>query len=195
MKKYAVIFDTNSYRKLVLNKDKKTIESDIKKIIDYAQFVMFGPLFVLSIVTFWGVANRLYNLRQGKRLFGIIDAGIIFGIIIKTMAKKEYISRFLRIIKRIKKGDYPSYNVLFEYLMNDSYYFQQDSFHSGFSKRTLQRDLKEIRLIFNIDICYYGVLFGCRIMFDHILYNCLKGTRRNIGFCSGFRFYDIELIC
>lgn len=70
------------------------------------------------------------------------------------MAKKEYISRFLRIIKRIKKGDYPSYNVLFEYLMNDSYYFQQDSFHSGFSKRTLQRDLKEIRLIFNIDICY-----------------------------------------
>ena len=57
-----------------------------KKIVDYAQFVLFGPLFVLSIVTFWGVANRLYNLRQGKRLFGIIDAGIIFGIIISNIA-------------------------------------------------------------------------------------------------------------
>ncbi|MDB4534551.1 hypothetical protein N9242_06725, partial [Vicingaceae bacterium] len=57
-----------------------------KKIVDYAQFVLFGPLFVLSIVSFWGVANRLYNLRQGKRLFGIIDAGIIFGIIISNIA-------------------------------------------------------------------------------------------------------------
>lgn len=57
-----------------------------KKIVDYAQFVLFGPLFVLSIVSFWGIANRLYNLRQGKRLFGIIDAGIIFGIIISNIA-------------------------------------------------------------------------------------------------------------
>lgn len=57
-----------------------------KKLVDYAQFVLFGPLFVLSIVSFWGVANRLYNLRQGKRLFGIIDAGIIFGIIISNIA-------------------------------------------------------------------------------------------------------------
>ena len=57
-----------------------------KALVDYAQFVLFGPLFVLSIVSFWGVANRLYNLRQGKRLFGIIDAGIIFGIIISNIA-------------------------------------------------------------------------------------------------------------
>ncbi len=67
-----------------------------KKLVDYAQFVLFGPLFVLSIVSFWGVANRLYNLRQGKRLFGIIDAGIIFGIIISNVAVAAipYISGF-----------------------------------------------------------------------------------------------------
>lgn len=57
-----------------------------KKLVDYGQFVLFGPLFILSIVSFWGVANRLYNLRQGKRLFGIIDAGMIFGIIISSIS-------------------------------------------------------------------------------------------------------------
>jgi ATP/ADP translocase len=57
-----------------------------KKVVDYSQFVLFGPLFILSIVSFWGVANRLYNLRQGKRLFGIIDAGMIFGIIISSIS-------------------------------------------------------------------------------------------------------------
>ena len=32
------------------------------------------------------MVNRIYSLRQGKRLFGIIDAGIIFGIIVSSIS-------------------------------------------------------------------------------------------------------------
>lgn len=53
--------------------------------VNFAQFIMFGPLFILAIVAYWGGANRIYNLRQGKRLFGIIDSGVIFGIIISSV--------------------------------------------------------------------------------------------------------------
>lgn len=70
------------------------------------------------------------------------------------MAKKEYISRFLMIIKRIKKCDYPSYEILADFIKKESEYIEEESFYVGFSKRTLQRDIKEIRIIFNIDICY-----------------------------------------
>ncbi len=43
---------------------------------------MMGPLNILSIVGFWGVASRLFTLRQGKRLFGLVDSGQIVGMII-----------------------------------------------------------------------------------------------------------------
>ncbi len=69
------------------------------------------------------------------------------------MAKKEYISRFLMIVKRIKKGDYPSYEILSDYIQRETEYLDDD-FYIGFSKRTLQRDIREIRAIFGIDICY-----------------------------------------
>ncbi len=48
----------------------------------FAVFVMMGPLNILGIVGFWGVASRLFTLRQGKRLFGLIDSGQIVGMII-----------------------------------------------------------------------------------------------------------------
>ena len=54
--------------------------------VDFAYFVLYGPLNILAVVAFWGMVNRIYSLRQGKRLFGIIDAGIIFGIIISSIS-------------------------------------------------------------------------------------------------------------
>jgi ATP:ADP antiporter, AAA family len=45
-------------------------------------FIMFGPLNILAMLGFWGTAGRLFTLRQGKRLFGLVDAGLIIGIII-----------------------------------------------------------------------------------------------------------------
>jgi MFS family permease len=52
--------------------------------ITFCVFIFFGPLNILAIVTFWGTASRIFNLRQGKRLFGFIDAGQIFGIILSS---------------------------------------------------------------------------------------------------------------
>jgi AAA family ATP:ADP antiporter len=47
-------------------------------------FVMMGPLNILAMLCFWGTTGRLFSLRQGKRLFGLIDAGIIVGVIISS---------------------------------------------------------------------------------------------------------------
>jgi ATP/ADP translocase len=56
------------------------------KIVTFAVFVMLGPLNILAVLCFWGTTGRLFTLRQGKRLFGLVDAGIIIGIIISCYA-------------------------------------------------------------------------------------------------------------
>jgi len=49
-------------------------------------FMMMGPINIVAMVGFWGTAGRLFTLRQGKRLFGIVDTGQIIGIIIASYA-------------------------------------------------------------------------------------------------------------
>lgn len=49
-------------------------------------FILLGPLNIVAGLTFWGTAGRIFNLRQGKRLFGIVDSGQIFGIILSSYA-------------------------------------------------------------------------------------------------------------
>lgn len=52
------------------------------KWVIFLVFIMLGPLNILAMLGFWGTAGRLFTLRQGKRLFGLVDAGVIIGIII-----------------------------------------------------------------------------------------------------------------
>ncbi len=52
----------------------------------YAIFVMLGPLFILAMLGYWGTAGRLFTLRQGRRLFGIIDTGLILGMIVSSFS-------------------------------------------------------------------------------------------------------------
>lgn len=52
----------------------------------FVLFLFLGPLNILGILAFWGTVGRIFNLRQGKRLFGIIDSGQVFGIIISSYA-------------------------------------------------------------------------------------------------------------
>lgn len=72
------------------------------------------------------------------------------------MSKRGYISRYMLILKKLKLKPYSTYEELHTYIENQFEYFQMqdDSLHLGFSKRTLQRDIKEIRNIFGIDIEY-----------------------------------------
>ena len=72
------------------------------------------------------------------------------------MSKRGYISRYLLILKKLKVNPYSSYEELKAYMENQFEYMQMQDDHLqiGFSKRTLQRDLKEIRNLFGIDIEY-----------------------------------------
>lgn len=70
------------------------------------------------------------------------------------MSKRGYISRYLLILKKLKVKPYSTYEELQAYIENQFDYLQMqdDNLQIGFSKRTLQRDIKEIRNIFGIDI-------------------------------------------
>ena len=72
------------------------------------------------------------------------------------MSKRGYISRYLLILKKLKVKPYSTYEELQAYIENQFDYLQMqdDNLQIGFSKRTLQRDLKEIRSVFGIDIEY-----------------------------------------
>ena len=56
------------------------------KLMIFIVFIMLGPLNIMALLGFWGTADRLFNFRQGKRIFRFIDAGLIIGIIIISVA-------------------------------------------------------------------------------------------------------------
>jgi AAA family ATP:ADP antiporter len=62
----ALIFSPQAYAKYVI----------------WIVFIMLGPLNIMAMLGFWGTAGRLISLRQGKRLFGLVDSGLIIGIIL-----------------------------------------------------------------------------------------------------------------
>lgn len=70
------------------------------------------------------------------------------------MSKRGYISRYLLILKKLKVKPYSTYLELQAYIENQFDYLQMqdDTLNIGFSQRTLQRDIKEIRNVFGIDI-------------------------------------------
>ena len=47
--------------------------------IAVALLIWFTVLYVLVILSFWNLNARLFNLRQGKRLFGLLNAGMESG--------------------------------------------------------------------------------------------------------------------
>ena len=56
------------------------------KWVIFLVFIMLGPLNILAMLGFWGTAGRLFSLRQGKRLFGLVDSGMVAGIILSCYA-------------------------------------------------------------------------------------------------------------
>lgn len=78
------------------------------------------------------------------------------------MSKRGYISRYLMILKKLKAKPFSSFEELQTYFDNQVNYLQMqdDTLNIGFSKRTFQRDIKEIRNIFGVDIEYSKSLKG-----------------------------------
>jgi len=52
----------------------------------FAIFILMWPLNLLALLGFYGTTGRLFTLRQGKRLFGFIDTGIVVGAIISSFS-------------------------------------------------------------------------------------------------------------
>lgn len=84
------------------------------------------------------------------------------------MSKRGYISRYMLILKRVKSKPYSSYEDLLGYIDSQLQYFQMrdDDLTVGFSKRTLQRDLREIRNLFGIDIEFSKLRKGYHLIDD-----------------------------
>jgi predicted DNA-binding transcriptional regulator YafY len=70
------------------------------------------------------------------------------------MSKRGYISRYSLILKKLQAKPYSTYDELESYIDKQFDYLRanDESLNLGFSKRTLQRDIKEIRQTFGIDI-------------------------------------------
>ena len=100
------------------------------------------------------------------------------------MSKRGYISRYLLILKKLKAKPYSSYEDLEAYINNQFDYLQMqdDSLNIGFSKRTLQRDIKEIRTTFGVDIEYSILNKG---------YFITQGETDNMNFQRMIEAYDM----
>jgi predicted DNA-binding transcriptional regulator YafY len=65
------------------------------------------------------------------------------------MSKRDYIIRYLIIIKKLRNSKYATFNEINEYILRE---FEILDAPKNISLRTFQRDINEIRTIFNIDI-------------------------------------------
>ena len=63
-----------------------------KGAIVFVIFVLYTPLNIMATLGFWGGVGRTFNLRQGKRIFGLIDSGQILGIILSSYGATALIS-------------------------------------------------------------------------------------------------------
>ena len=81
------------------------------------------------------------------------------------MSKRGYISRYMMLIKRLKGKPFSTFEDLELYVTRQltNLHMQDDTLVMGFSKRTLQRDIREIRTLFGIDITYDTSRKGYRI--------------------------------
>jgi predicted DNA-binding transcriptional regulator YafY len=100
------------------------------------------------------------------------------------MSKRGYISRYLLIIKRLKFKPYSTLEELQGYLDNQFEYLQlqDDTLNLGFSKRTLQRDIREIRNIFGVSIEYSKPNKG---------YYLIKNDTENMNFQRLLEAFDV----
>ena len=68
------------------------------------------------------------------------------------MSKKIYLYRYLLIIKKIRLNPYLSFDEIVDYIETELSILGED--REAFSKRTFQRDIADIRQMFNVDIVF-----------------------------------------
>ncbi|MEQ9230671.1 MAG: hypothetical protein RIF46_08300, partial [Cyclobacteriaceae bacterium] len=57
-------------------------ENELFKQLVFVLFIMVGPLMAITLLGFWGIFGRVFNLKQQKRIIGGIDTGQLFATMV-----------------------------------------------------------------------------------------------------------------
>ena len=84
------------------------------------------------------------------------------------MSKQGYIARYFNIVRKLSQQKYCSFEDLERFLERqfEMLQIQDDTLEFNFSKRTLQRDIREIRNFLGVDIIYIRSKRGYYIFDD-----------------------------
>ena len=105
------------------------------------------------------------------------------------MSKQGYIARYFNIVRKLSQQKYCSYNDLEVFLDGEfkMLQLQDDTLEFNFSKRTLQRDIREIRNILGIDIMYSRSQRGYYIIQDDYSSDLFLKTLEEINSFSALK--------
>ncbi len=105
------------------------------------------------------------------------------------MSKQGYIARYFNIVRKLSQQKYCSYNDLEVFLEGEfeMLQLQDDTLEFNFSKRTLQRDIREIRNILGIDIMYSRSQRGYYIIQDDYSSDLFLKTLEEINSFSALK--------
>ncbi|WP_413533562.1 helix-turn-helix transcriptional regulator [Empedobacter brevis] len=105
------------------------------------------------------------------------------------MSKQGYIARYFNIVRKLSQQKYCSYEDLERFLEREfeMLQLQDDTLEFNFSKRTLQRDIREIRTILGIDIMYSRSQRGYYIIQDNYSDDLFLKTLEEINSFSALK--------
>ena len=105
------------------------------------------------------------------------------------MSKQGYIARYFNIVRKLSQQKYCSYEDLERFLEREfeMLQLQDDTLEFNFSKRTLQRDIREVRNILGIDIMYSRSQRGYYIFQDDYSSDLFLKTLEEINSFSALK--------
>ena len=105
------------------------------------------------------------------------------------MSKQGYIARYFNIVRKLSQQKYCSFENLERFLEREFEMLQinDDTLEFNFSKRTLQRDIKEIRNVLGIDIMYSRSQKGYYIIQDDYSSDLFLKTLEEINSFSALK--------
>lgn len=100
------------------------------------------------------------------------------------MSKRGYILRYSLILRKLKSNTYSSFEEIESFIKREMEFLvdRDDTLNLGFSKRTFQRDIKEISIAFDIDIEYSKANKG---------YFISQSKTKNINFQRMMEAFDL----
>ncbi len=108
------------------------------------------------------------------------------------MSKRGYISRYLLILKKLKRDQYISFEELQRYLERQFEFLQEndDTLITTISKRTLQRDFRDIKTLFGVEVEYSRSYKGYHISSDESKDEKLQRTMEAIDMLNSINLSE-----